>query len=112
MDDDLNTADALSVIFELARDINTTLKENPLPKEKSETELTTHGGNYSRRMKAGDTASECVLIANGDEKKEKDYLDELTQVCAVLKQEPEFIKVLQTPSIALEDKQNVLLPLL
>ncbi len=34
MDDDMNTADALSVIFELARDINTTLKENPLPKEK------------------------------------------------------------------------------
>ena len=43
-----------------------------LPKEKSETELTTHGGNYSRRMKAGDTASECVLRANGDEKKEKE----------------------------------------
>jgi cysteinyl-tRNA synthetase len=36
MDDDMNTADALSVIFELARDINTTLKENPLPKEKLE----------------------------------------------------------------------------
>src|SRR5699024_9751663 len=34
MDDDLNTADALSVIFELAREINTVLKENPLPKEK------------------------------------------------------------------------------
>ena len=43
-----------------------------LPKEKSETELTTHGGNYIRRMKAGDTASECVLRANDDEKKEKD----------------------------------------
>ena len=43
-----------------------------LPKEKSETELTTHSGNYSRRMKAGDTASECVLKANDDEKKEKD----------------------------------------
>ena len=36
MDDDMNTADALSVIFELARDINTTLKESPLPKEKLE----------------------------------------------------------------------------
>ena len=34
MDDDMNTADALSVIFELARDINTTLKEEKLPKEK------------------------------------------------------------------------------
>lgn len=43
-----------------------------LPKEKSETELTTHGGNYIRRMKAGDTASECVLKLNDDEKKEKD----------------------------------------
>ena len=36
MDDDMNTADALAVIFELARDINTTLKESPLPKEKLE----------------------------------------------------------------------------
>ena len=43
-----------------------------LPKEKSETELTSFGGRYSRRLKAGDTASECVLRANGNEKKEKD----------------------------------------
>ncbi|MEG2596897.1 MAG: cysteine--tRNA ligase [Oscillospiraceae bacterium] len=34
MEDDLNTADALSVLFELAREINTTLKQTPLPKEK------------------------------------------------------------------------------
>ena len=29
MDDDLNTADAVSVLFELVRDINTALAENP-----------------------------------------------------------------------------------
>ncbi len=34
MDDDLNTADALSVLFELVREINTTLRQSPLPKEK------------------------------------------------------------------------------
>ena len=43
-----------------------------LPKEKNETELTSFGGHYSRRLKAGDTASECVLKLNDDEKKEKD----------------------------------------
>mgnify|MGYP004657527657 FL=1 len=43
-----------------------------LPKEKNETELTSFGGRYSRRLKAGDTASECVLKLNDDEKKEKD----------------------------------------
>ena len=34
MEDDLNTADALSVLFELVREINTTLRQSPLPKEK------------------------------------------------------------------------------
>lgn len=43
-----------------------------------------------------------------DEHKEKDYLDELTQVCAVFAGQPDFLKVLLTPSIPLEDKQNVL----
>ena len=42
-----------------------------LPKEKNETELTSFGGRYSRRLKAGDTASECVLKLNDDEKKTK-----------------------------------------
>lgn len=43
-----------------------------------------------------------------DEKKEKAYLDELSAVCEVFKREPDFLKMLLTPSIALEDKQNVL----
>lgn len=43
-----------------------------------------------------------------EEKKEKAYLDELTEVCGVFAREPDFLKVLQTPSIALEDKQKVL----
>ncbi len=42
------------------------------------------------------------------EKKQKDYLDELTAVCGVFGSEPAFLKVLQTPSIALGDKLNVL----
>ena len=36
MDDDLNTADALSVMFELARELNTAVKEVPASKEKLE----------------------------------------------------------------------------
>lgn len=40
--------------------------------------------------------------------KEKDYLDELTAVCAAFAREPDFLKVLKTPSIALEDKKTVL----
>ena len=43
-----------------------------------------------------------------DEKKEKAYLDELTAVCEAFGREPDFLKMLMTPSIALEDKQNVL----
>lgn len=43
-----------------------------------------------------------------DGKKEKDYLDELTALCEVFGREPDFLKMLTTPSIALEDKQNVL----
>lgn len=43
-----------------------------------------------------------------DEKKGKVYLDELTSVCAVFEREPDFLKMLMTPSIALEDKQHVL----
>ena len=42
-----------------------------LPKERGEMELVTFGGFYERRMKAGDTASECVLKLNGDEREEK-----------------------------------------
>ncbi len=42
------------------------------------------------------------------EGKEKAYLEELTEVCEVFVREPDFLKVLQTPSIALEDKQSVL----
>ena len=43
-----------------------------LPKERSKTELMTFGGFYERRMKAGDTASECVLKLNEDERKENE----------------------------------------
>ena len=44
----------------------------------------------------------------GDEKKEKTYLDELSAVCEVFRREPDFLKMLLTPSIGLEDKQKVL----
>ena len=43
-----------------------------------------------------------------EEKKEKAYLDELTAVSKAFAREPDFLKMLQTPCIALEDKQNVL----
>ena len=43
-----------------------------------------------------------------DEKQEKLYLDQLTEVCAAFDSEPDFLKMLTTPSIAAEDKQKVL----
>ncbi len=43
-----------------------------------------------------------------ENKKEKAYLDEFIAVCEVLKHEPDFMKVLKTPSIAPEEKRNVL----
>ena len=44
-----------------------------------------------------------------DEKQEKLYLDQLTEVCAAFDSEPDFLKMLTTPSIAAEDKQKVLI---
>ena len=44
----------------------------------------------------------------GTDKKEKTYLDELSAVCAVFRQQPDFLKVLSTPSIAPEEKRTVL----
>ncbi len=41
-----------------------------------------------------------------DEKQEKLYLDQLTEVCAAFDSEPDFLKMLTTPSIAAEDKQK------
>ncbi|MFQ9126912.1 MAG: ATP synthase F1 subunit delta [Butyricicoccaceae bacterium] len=43
-----------------------------------------------------------------DEKQEKEYLEELTAVCGAFRENPDFLKLLTTPSIAFEDKQNVL----
>lgn len=43
-----------------------------------------------------------------DEKKEKAYLDELSVACQAFGREPDFVKMLTTPSIAFKDKQNVL----
>lgn len=42
------------------------------------------------------------------EGKTRDYLDEFTAVCAVFAEQPDFLKVLGTPSIAQEEKQKVL----
>ena len=43
-----------------------------------------------------------------DEKQEKEYLEDLTAVCGAFRENPDFLKLLTTPSIAFEDKQNVL----
>lgn len=42
------------------------------------------------------------------EKQEREYLDELSAVREVFKKEPEFLKVLKTPSISMENKKKVL----
>lgn len=46
-------------------------------------------------------------VAQG-EAKDKEYLDQLTAVCDVFRLQPDFLKVLTTPSIGKEDKQKVL----
>ena len=46
------------------------------------------------------------VAAEGD--KQKQFLDELTAVCKVFVHEPDFLKMLLTPSIAAEDKHKVL----
>ena len=46
------------------------------------------------------------VAAEGD--KQKQFLDELTAVCQVFEREPDFLKMLLTPSIAAEDKHRVL----
>lgn len=43
-----------------------------------------------------------------DAGKDEAFLNELTSVCAIFKAQPDFLKVLTTPSIAFEDKQTVL----
>ncbi len=43
-----------------------------------------------------------------EDKKEEVYLDEFAQVCGVFEKNPDFLKVLKTPSIALEDKRNII----
>jgi len=43
-----------------------------------------------------------------DAKKDELFLSELTAVCEIFAQNPDFLKVLSTPSIALEEKQTVL----
>ena len=40
--------------------------------------------------------------------KAKAFLDELTAVCEVFKREPDFLKMLTTPSIGLEEKLKLL----
>ena len=41
-----------------------------------------------------------------DGSRKKLYLDQLTEVCAAFDSEPDFLKMLTTPSIAAEDKQR------
>lgn len=44
----------------------------------------------------------------GGEGKQKEYLDQLAAVCEVFRREPDFLKMLLTPSIELADKHKVL----
>lgn len=52
-----------------------------LPGETRETELTTSGGRYERRIKSTDTAAECVLKPGGDEEDEKEKLRNICIFC-------------------------------
>ncbi len=52
-----------------------------LPGETRETELTTLGGRYERRIKSTDTSAECVLKPGGDEEDEKEKLRNIYIFC-------------------------------
>ena len=66
--------------------------------------MSKHGGYGKRALRTE------PLRGRAGREAGKLYLDQLTEVCAAFDSEPDFLKMLTTPSIAAEDKQKVLKP--
>ena len=104
MDDDLNTADAISVIFELVRDINTALSNEPsqeLVKRADSifTELTdVLGLIYTNKDDSDDSEIESLIAQRTEARKNKDWAtadkirDQLKAMNIILEDTPQGIK--------------------
>ncbi|MBQ2346875.1 MAG: cysteine--tRNA ligase [Clostridia bacterium] len=104
MDDDLNTADAISVIFELVRDINTALSNDPsqeLVKRADSifTELTdVLGLIYTNKDESDDREIESLIAQRTEARKNKDWAtadkirDQLKAMNIILEDTPQGIK--------------------
>ena len=104
MDDDLNTADAISVIFELVRDINTALADNPslaFAKESESifNELTgVLGLVYREEDNSLDAEIEKLIAERTEARKRKDWAtadkirDTLKEMNIVIEDTPQGIK--------------------
>lgn len=105
MDDDLNTADAISAVFELVKDINTTVITDALSKELVELatklfdELTgVLGLVYNRKTESLDDEIEKMIEARTQARKDKNWAeadrirDELKAQGIVLEDTPQGVK--------------------
>ena len=105
MDDDLNTADAISVLFDLAREINTNLIPGEKSKELYNAALKLYGELadvlgllYQRKDQSLDEEIEALIQQRTDARKNKDWTtadrirDELKARHVVLEDTPQGIK--------------------
>lgn len=105
MDDDLNTADAISAVFELVKDINTTVITNAPSKELVETATTLFdeltgvlGLVYNRKTESLDDEIEKLIEARTQARKDKNWAeadrirDELKAQGIVLEDTPQGVK--------------------
>ena len=105
MDDDLNTADAISAVFELVRDINTNIIGENASKELAEfaanlfDEMTgVLGLVYNRKKDSLDGEIEAMILARQNARKEKNWAeadrirDELKAQGIILEDTPQGVK--------------------
>lgn len=105
MDDDLNTADAISAVFELVKDINTTVITDSPSKELVETATTLFdeltgvlGLVYNRKTESLDDEIERLIEARTQARKDKNWAeadrirDELKSQGIVLEDTPQGVK--------------------
>jgi len=108
MDDDMNTADAISAIFELVKDINVALRDNALSAAMCEKTLEQFheltdvlGLLYERKAEQGgddDAAIEAMIEARTQARKEKNWAesdrirDELKAMGIVLEDTPQGVR--------------------
>jgi cysteinyl-tRNA synthetase len=109
MDDDLNTADAVSALFELTKEINTSLAENRLSYEdveyaslEFEREAYILGILYARKNDDGENAElKELLEARAEARKNKDFaaadairakIEELGYIVKDTRERPQLIK--------------------